>query len=129
MEPILHELLGRLYAIGEAHEELYDTEVSELITDAVYFGFLKPTPGYQMPDDLGLSTPAANAQLRTVLRDFIDRANAFADQAGWDFHQRLDAFQNLDVTFGSQDVDYNDFFRYTPPEKYNAAGEPLPKRP
>jgi hypothetical protein len=127
MDSILRDLLERLHAIGETHEELYDSEVSERMTDAVYFGFLKPTPGYQTPDDFGLSTSAANKQLQAILSDFTTRARAIADQAGWDFRHRLDAFQNLDVTFGPHSSDYNDFFRYTPPEKYDVAGEPLPK--
>ncbi len=127
MDTILRELLERLRKIGEVHEELYDSEVAEVLTEVIHQGFLKATPGYQVPNDFGLETSAANSRLQTVLRDFIARAVAIADRSGWGFHQRLDAFQDLDVTVGPESLDYNDFFRYTPPDRYDATGEPLAK--
>lgn len=54
MDQILLELLMRLEAIGERDESLFDTVVREKIGDPIFYGFIKPEPGYALPDDYGM---------------------------------------------------------------------------
>ncbi len=49
MEQLLLDLLNRLEGIGERDESLYDTVVREKMREAVFFAFIKPTPGYALP--------------------------------------------------------------------------------
>jgi hypothetical protein len=125
MEQLLRELLERLSVIEADHSGLTDTEVAEKLTEAVYQGFLKPAPGYQLPDHFGMTSAAADQRVKEALGEFLARARPLAEEQGMTFHQRLAAFQNLGVTVGPQRLDYNDYFRYFPPGRYDVAGDPL----
>jgi hypothetical protein len=128
MEKVLAELLKRLMAVEEAHTEVGDTEVRERLDDAVHHGFLIPTPGYRLPDDLAMYSPEGNRAVREVLEWFLPAATAAAAAERLDtFHKRLAAFQNLDVTVGPQQVCYNDFFGWANPERYDESGNVIPR--
>ncbi len=123
MEQILAYLLSRLLVIGEAHGELYDTEVRERLDDAIHHGFLIPTHNYQLPEEFALYSEEANGAVKEALGDFLEAARDAASADGLStFHQRLTAFQNLGVEVGPQRVCYNDFFGYADPKRYDEAG-------
>jgi hypothetical protein len=56
--------MERLEAIGEQHEELYDTDVRERMFEAVKRAFLKPEPDYQLPKDFGMFEASSNSPIR-----------------------------------------------------------------
>ena len=129
MEKVLAELLKRLAAVEDAHEEVGDTEVRERLDDAVHHGFLIPSPGYRLPDDFAMYSPEGDRAVRAALAWFLPAAAAAAAAEGLDtFHKRLAAFQNLEVTVGPDRVCYNDFFGWAAPERYDVSGNVLPRR-
>ncbi len=120
MEELLRELLADLAAIGERHEEINDAE--ELMTDCIFDGFLKPAPGFTLPVAFGMATADGDALVRAALARFIERGTPLAERLGLNFHDRLAAFQGMGGTYGPSDLCYNDFFRYTPPQQFDALG-------
>jgi hypothetical protein len=127
MDQILLELLCDLERIGQSHEELYDSEVREQMGNAVMAAFVRQTPGYVFPDQFGMFSEAANAEVRKALASYVDRAIALAAQAMLrTFHDRLRAFQDRSVrTSSAVPVDYEDLFGHTPPEWYDDGGNVL----
>ena len=125
MEELLNKLLQDLQVIGQDHEELEDSDVSEAMTDAIHNGFFKPKDGFVLPDEYGMYSEAANHAIRDALATFLNKATPMADDLGLKFKERLAAFQNLDVTCGPAQTNYNDFFRFTPPDAYDDSGIPV----
>lgn len=122
MDEVLLELLHRLEVVGDAYEELFDSEVREAMDAAVFRGFIKPEPGYVLPNEFAMFTPAGDRRVREVLTWFLPAARVAAERAGLNtFHGRLGAFQNLDIRTARQN-DYNDFFGWADPELFDAAG-------
>jgi hypothetical protein len=122
LEELLRELLADLAAIAEQHEEINDTPVEEAMTEAIFNGFLKPKPNFSLSSKFGMYSRKADAQVKTALSRYLKRATPLATSLGLNFHGRLEAFQNLSVTYGDAQLGYNDFFRYYPKEKYDAHG-------
>lgn len=122
MEELLRELLADLAAIAERHGEINDSDVEELLTQSIFDGFLKPEPGFSLPLAFGMANVEGDALVRAALARFVERATPLADRLGLNFHDRLAAFQGLGGTYGPSDLCYNDFFRYTPPEQFDALG-------
>ena len=120
----LRDLLTRLSEIACVNEELEDSEVAERMTDAVFHGFVRRQPDFELPQEFGMYSSTANADVRAALEQFITVANSNGESL--DFHSRLAAFQNLDVTVGDAQFCYNDYFRHTPPNSFDAEGNPLP---
>ena len=95
MEQLLLELLIRLETVGERDESLFDTVVREKMGDQIFYGFIKPQPGYVLPDDYGMPDEE-NRLIKTALQAFIEGAKSLVPALGLDsFHKRLAAFQNL----------------------------------
>jgi hypothetical protein len=118
MEPVLLELLHRLEAIGE----LFDSAVREAMDDAVFDGFIKPRPGYVLPDKFAMFSDQENRRVKEALVWFLPAAWEAAERDGLDtFQKRLAAFQNLAVRTERQN-DYNDFFGRSNPELFDEAG-------
>ena len=69
MEELLRRLLNRLADIGHDHEELYDTECRERMSEAVMNGFVRGASNYAMPDEFGLFSAEANLAVRQALRN------------------------------------------------------------
>ncbi|WP_406694402.1 hypothetical protein V5E97_25330 [Singulisphaera sp. Ch08] len=121
MDQILLELLMRLEAIGERDESLFDTVVREKMGDPIFYGFIKPEPGYVLPDDYGMPDEE-NRLIKAALGTYIEGARPLATTLGIDsFHERLAAFQNLDVRT-EQKNDYDDFFGWMNPDLFDQAG-------
>ncbi|MFN3149073.1 hypothetical protein [Bremerella sp.] len=127
MESLLLDLLRRLERLGDNHGELYDSEAREQISGLVMEGFVRKTPGFIMPERLGMLSEEADSDLRRILSEYIEAANRLADEIGLSsFHARLAAFQNRAVrTNPAIDVDYEELFGHTPPEWYDEAGNVL----
>lgn len=122
MEQILLELLVRLEAVGDQDESLFDTVVREKMGDAVFFGFIKPRPGFVLPDDYGMPEEG-NRAIEAALGAYIKGARALAPAAGLDtFHKRLAAFQNAAVRTAEQKNDFGDFFGWSNPGQFDEAG-------
>jgi hypothetical protein len=122
MEHLLLELLERLEAIGERDESLYDTVVREKMGNAVFFGFVKPQPGFVLPDDYGMDEEE-NRAIKAALGAYIEGAKSKAPAAGLDtFHKRLAAFQNSSIRTIKQKEDFDDFFGWSNPELFDEAG-------
>src|SRR5262249_51177607 len=121
MEDILLELLRRLERLGQNHEELYDSEVREQMGNAIMEGYVRRRPGYRMPDQFGMFSEAADAEVREALAAYTEKANAVAQEIGLaPFHSRLAAFQNSDVrTKPPVGIYYDDLFGHTPPDWYD----------
>ena len=124
MEQILLKLLPDLECIGQAHEELYDSDVHEQIGNAVMAGYVRRTPGYMLPDQFGMCSKIADIDVRKALAEYIERANVLADEIGLaSFHARLAAFQDRAVrTNAAVAFDYEELFGHTPPDWYDEAG-------
>src|SRR5262249_20076742 len=109
MEQLLLELLTRLEAVGDRDESLFDTEVRARIGFTVFLGFIKPKPGYVLPDDYGMSDED-NREIKAALAAYIEGARALAPALGLDsFHKRLAAFQN-DEVHTEQGNKYDEFY-------------------
>ena len=122
MEQLLLDLLYRLEAIGDRDESLYDTVVREKMGNAVFFGFVKPRPGFVLPDDYGMPEEE-NQAIKAALGAYIEGAKSLAPAAGLDtFHKRLAAFQNSVVRTAGQKNDYDDFFEWSNPELFDEDG-------
>jgi hypothetical protein len=123
VDEVLTQLLKRLITVEEAHGEVGDTEVRWRMDDAVHHGFLIPTPDYRLPDEFAMFSPEGNRAVRDALAWFLPAATSAAAAEGLGtFHERLAAFQNLDVTVGPQRVCYNDFFGWADPARYDESG-------
>lgn len=123
MDDLLKELLDRLGLVGKNHEELYDTECRDLMSNAVFDGFIRQIDYFFLPSDFGLYSPEANASVREALAAYIAEANAKAAALHLtSFHDRLSAFQNSDVKSESGDY-FDDLFGYSNPSAFNAEGD------
>lgn len=122
MKKLLLELLHRLEAIGERDESLYDTVVREKMGNAVFLGFIKPDPGFVLPEDYEMP-PEENRAIKAALGAYIDAANALAPGAGLDtFHKRLAAFQDSSVQTAKQKETFDGFFGWSDPDLFDVAG-------
>jgi len=125
MDTLLLELLEEMEKIGKQHEELFDTYVRHEMRGAIHDGFLQPKEQYQLPHSFGMCSPETDALIRTVLKRFIDAANAKALELGLTFHERLSSFQNDDVRTEQEGNDYDEFFGHIPPGLFDSDGNYL----
>jgi hypothetical protein len=123
MEELLRRLLNRLERIGNDHEELYDTECREQMSDAIMNGFLRASGADDLRSDFGLFSAEANLAVREALLEYVERTCPKASEFGLSrFHNRLDAFQNRNVASHGEGSFSDDFFGYAAPESFDAAG-------
>jgi hypothetical protein len=126
MDELLRNLLDRLQEIGQEHEEIYDTECRERMSNAILNGFIRPLNDFSLASDFGLYSSDANARVREALGTYISEANKTAKQINLCcFHARLSAFQNETVRSKHEGVYYDDFFGYWRPESYSEKGEKI----
>ena len=78
MNELLLELLNRLEAIGQKHEEIYDSEVRDQMREAVHDGLLDLVPDYKLPYTFGLGSDEGNRSVRETLGSYIETAKAKA---------------------------------------------------
>jgi hypothetical protein len=119
-EDALKSLLDSLGDIYERSPELLDTDVREALAEAIWKLFLMPQPDYTLPNTFYLDSAEANTGIRSALAEYTQAAGGFALDA---FHERLAAFQNLDVV-AENGFTYDEFFGWTNPDEYDADGQP-----
>jgi hypothetical protein len=92
---------------------------------AVFFGFIKPKPGYILPDEYGMSEDD-NREIKASLAAYIEGARLLAPKLGIDtFHKRLAAFQNDEVKTqggGQGWNDYEEFVGWSDPKQFDEDG-------
>jgi len=122
IENLLGTLLQDLMSVGNDHEELFDSEVRQIMGNAVMDGFVRGQGTGVVSTELGMFSDEANRLVYAALVKFIENANAAAESLGMTaFFDRLAALQDRHVvTNGS--YDYDEFFGHTPPEFYDESG-------
>lgn len=110
MKPALRLLLDRLDAIRRQHVELTEPEVRAALIAAIYHSFILRTPGYALPESLGMGSAEGNAAVRIALAEFLD---ATANCGARTPVQRYAAFQDPTVASGEGHC-YEDYFGYAP---------------
>jgi len=81
MQQLLLDLVLRLEAIGERDESLFDTVVREKMSDPIFYGFIKPEPGYILPDEYEMP-PEENLRIKAALGAYIEGAKSLAEAQG-----------------------------------------------
>jgi hypothetical protein len=90
---------------------------------AIFRSFLRPEPGYELPNDYGLCDPDANRAVRAAIAEFIDAARILAPSLGLtNFQERLYAFQDNSVMTEDGST-YDEFFGHQIPELYDINGK------
>jgi hypothetical protein len=126
VDQLLLELLRQLEAVADRDQSIYDTAVRESLGDPIFHLFLKPNPGYIVPDDFGMSVDDDRA-IKAAMKIYIESALAVAPTIGVDtFHKRLAAFQNDNVSTGKNNCE--DFFGWWDPAAFDETGEEVSRR-
>lgn len=127
MEEALRTFLEQLEAIEENCdcEGFGDTICRDFMGDEILRGFLRLEPNFVPTGEYDLDPPKANKRVGKAIEKFVRTARKAAEREGLTtFHQRLAAFQNLEVrTAGG--ADYNDFFGYKDGSDFDADGNEL----
>ncbi len=111
MKAHLQGLLDDLAAIGEQHDEIYDTDVKEQMAEAVWDGFIAPKSGYVLPDEFGMFSAEGNSAVKAALAKYIKSANETAAERGLrTSKERLDVFQDIEVALSVDGQTYDEFF-------------------
>lgn len=122
MREILVILLSRLDAIGEKHDELFDTDVRQNMSNAIMAGFVRRQQGYVIPDKMGMFSEQADADVVNVIAQYVAMANRRADELELKtFHDRLNALQDRSAR-SNRGNDYDEFLGHSPPEFFDASG-------
>lgn len=130
MDELLLELLETLEEIGRSHAEIYDTVCRDEMGDAVFHSFIKPSPGYKLPEDFGLSSDDTNRQVGAALGRYVDSARELAAKLDLaDFHARLAAFQNGAVCTSREGRGFDDFFGWSNPACFDSSGQVVDLNP
>lgn len=122
MKDTLKQLLDRLDEIGSKHEELFDSDVRQNMSNAIVDGFVRNRPGYEIPNEYGMFTDTANVAVKTAIATFIEMANRDAEKMRLTtFHARLSALQD-DSVHSTNGNDYDEFLGHSQPEFFDDAG-------
>ncbi len=125
IEELMLDLLRKLETIGDRDDSLFDSTVRMAMSDAIFFLFIRPKPGYRLPDDYGLPDES-NRAIRDALGAYIDGALALAPALGLDtVHKRLAAFQNGEVHTEQEMFSYVDFFGHCNPKQFDDGGNTI----
>jgi hypothetical protein len=115
-------LLNELEIIGKEHEELYDTDCRDPMSDEIWGGFLKPEIDYRLCDDFGLYDPIGNQMVKAAIQQYLTAMSQIA--AKMTFHQRLAAFQDENLrTSTNVRLYYDDFFGWRNPDEFDYFGD------
>jgi len=107
-------LLESLVTVAHKHNEIFDTEVREMMFEAVHDGFLKPQPSFVLAKRSGMFSDEGNQEVREALGRYIECAGARATAIGmFDPNERLAAFQDEEVQADDHEggtLEQEDFF-------------------
>ena len=122
MKTILKKLLDSLDEIADRHEELFDSNVRQSMSNAIMEGFIRQKKDYQLPSDFGMFSREGNDDIRHAIDEFIAAANKKADELKINtFHGRLDAVQDSSVR-SIEGNDYDEFLGHSPSNFFDEAG-------
>ena len=111
MDELLHRLLDNLEEVAGEYDEVFDPDVRERMHRAIERGWIKPVSGYVVPSEFGMFSREGNLAVRDALEHFLDAApDAGADERLDTPQQRLEAFQNAEVTSSGDGHTYDEFF-------------------
>lgn len=123
MGELLRRLLDRLDEIGAGHEELYDSDCRERMSNAIVEGFVRGKGTSDLPDHFGLHSTEGDQAVRAAIAKYITSANEKAAKEGLSsFHERLSAFQDSSVQSEQEGNFFDDFFGYSAPEQFDSEG-------
>jgi len=105
-QKVLETLLNTLEEIGEEHEEIYNADCGEPMSEAVFSSFIFEKSGYVMPNDFGLFTKEGNEAVKVALTKYVNEMLLLAKDA--DAKERLEMFQ--DEVYSENGESQNDFF-------------------
>ena len=127
MQNALRKLLNEVEAIGDDHEELFDTDVREAMGEALFLAILRRDEGYVLPNEYGMFSDEGNRRVAAALGSFVVAGMVECEASKLStFHQRLQAFQDSAVvTEGGND--FEEFFGWTDPDVYDEAGALKPQ--
>lgn len=114
-------LFDRLEAIGEEHEELYDSVVREELADLICRFCVRPL-GREAVTVEGMFTPAANSALAEVMSRFFEDVEQALDERfdGVVSPRRLlDLLQQEERCSASSQY-FDDFFGYITPDAFSS---------
>jgi hypothetical protein len=89
-EPLVR-LLDAMEAIGNDHEEIFDTDVRERVGDVIERSLVTQIDTVSVPADLGMFSDDGNEQLRSVLERYLTDATQIAGALGLDESARRSA--------------------------------------
>jgi hypothetical protein len=118
--PLL-QLLTELMSIGNDHEELFDSDVRDAMSDVIFRSYLKPDPSYVIPAKFGMFSSDADGRIYQTLSIFLDRACPTAPSS---FQERLAVFQDSTVTV-QDGLGFDDFFGWYNPEDFDSLGNSI----
>ena len=107
----LSGLLDGLEEVGEAHPELFDTDVRERLWTVVERRYVQLDRAYEIPRDLGMFSEDGNALLHAALEQHVGNLVAIASAFRLDTEaKRLRTLQNPAVKSARQGLTYDAFF-------------------
>ena len=122
MKALLKQLLDRLEEIAVEHEELFDSDVRQSMSNAILDGFVRNREGFEIPNEFGMFTSEGNSVVKTAIINYIGMANRKAENIGISsFHSRLSALQD-DSVCSFDGNDYDEFLGHSQPEFFDEAG-------
>jgi hypothetical protein len=118
----LFDFLSQLDGVAAAHEEVFDSDVRDNMAMAILHAFIKPTASYWVQEDLGMYSKEGNEKVKAALEDYINKMLVWANERSYDFHSRLDAFQDYSVKVGKHQRPYSSFFGHFLTEQFDKHG-------
>lgn len=112
MKAILLAFLLQLEAIGATDPAMYEMGVLARVHDPIHAALVEGRTDYRLPERFGLSSPAAEQQLRGVVENFIrdTRASAeFVRAGGRDEREELLFGDDIETPTGNA---YDDYFAF-----------------
>jgi len=111
IERELYSMLLKLDEIGEAHDEIGDTEVRDLLGSLVRSHFIKGEKLDSVPTSLGMFSKEADEKVRAVLTVFFTSVLGRLDEESLNTPQkRFAAFQDTSIRTDVGKSDYEEFF-------------------
>lgn len=112
MKNALKQMLDALDELSadENFCEVQDTEVRELLHDAVYRTLVEPDPDFQ-PEEFGMLDPEGDNLVKAILMKFFAHPEFKAAQKLPTPKERLEAFQDADVE-SSAGTSFDEYFGY-----------------
>jgi hypothetical protein len=92
----LQRLLDDLDRIRSRHPEISDTAVRDETFRVVFLGFVEQTPNYALPSTVGMFSPSADSEVKSVLARFLKDGIVESKARGLDTaEKRFAAFEEL----------------------------------